>query len=293
MKPLQETTSNPPFDLESRYCQYLVEKIYSIYMEKERAMFTPEVRSGTRSWHALFNNSTEADNPEENKKYFVTIEQMFKNVCLNPLYEEEYRLNYYDSMIVLSKFLSSKPNVERQSEPGPLRTNIGEFISANADILWRTSDKTEWAELEDSDYTYGLVSSNQFKVDAFEEIHIPHKEVQEIWTILAEFSKLPEGHLKILSQLSSEILYFCYQQKLLQSLPNAINLTQEVFCNIDEQQIRFEVDPETGEEWLVIDITLPGEVDEVLDQYERYTNLFVSSVPWPDRSKIRLSFNII
>jgi hypothetical protein len=54
-----------------------------------------------------------------------------------------------------------------------------------------------------------------------------------------------------------------------------------------------EEDPETGERWLLIAITVYGEVGEILEQYERYTEQWIAAVPWPERDKIRLSFNII
>lgn len=54
-----------------------------------------------------------------------------------------------------------------------------------------------------------------------------------------------------------------------------------------------EEDPETGERWLLIAVTVFGEVGEILEQYERYTEQWVDAVSWPERDKIRLSFNII
>ncbi len=52
-------------------------------------------------------------------------------------------------------------------------------------------------------------------------------------------------------------------------------------------------DPETGKKWVLVSINVHGDVEEVLNQYEGYIEDWVSSVPWPQRDKIRLSFNIV
>jgi hypothetical protein len=84
-----------------------------------------------------------------------------------------------------------------------------------------------------------------------------------------------------------------YLKTQLQYLPVAIDLIERHFPSIDKLDLYLEHDPETEEEWLVLDLTLRGEVDEVLDNYDKYTDHWVSSVPWPQRQKIRLSYNII
>ncbi len=106
-------------------------------------------------------------------------------------------------------------------------------------------------------------------------------------------SDLVEDFVQIERQISPEILQFCSQNGILQSLPVAIDLIERHFPSNDKLDLYLEHDPETEEEWLVLDLTLRGEVDEVLDNYDKYTDHWVSSVPWPQRHKIRLVYNII
>lgn len=62
---------------------------------------------------------------------------------------------------------------------------------------------------------------------------------------------------------------------------------------MQELHLQPEHDPETSEEWLVLDVTIQGDEEKVLDAYGRYIDRWVSAVPWPERNKIRLSYNII
>ncbi|MBI4641576.1 MAG: hypothetical protein HY731_12830 [Candidatus Tectomicrobia bacterium] len=94
-------------------------------------------------------------------------------------------------------------------------------------------------------------------------------------------------------QLSQDVLHFCLRQGILQHLLVALDLVEKYFSSIRELHLHYEHDPEIGEEWLVIEVTVQGEVEEVLDNYDTYTDCWVSSVPWADRHKIRLSYNIV
>src|SRR2546430_8350911 len=92
--------------------------------------------------------------------------------------------------------------------------------------------------------------------------------------------------------LSEDLLRFCSQQGILPYLPVAIDLAKTCFPSLQELHPQREQDPETGEEWLVLDIVLQGDEEKILDAYEQYTDLWVAAVSWPDRAKIRLSSNI-
>ena len=94
-------------------------------------------------------------------------------------------------------------------------------------------------------------------------------------------------------QLSPESISFCTKERILKYISVAVTLIKRNFGAIDEIKMEAEIDPETGEEWLLIEISVQGRVEEVLDKYERYISEWVSVVPWPERHKIRLSYNII
>ena len=98
---------------------------------------------------------------------------------------------------------------------------------------------------------------------------------------------------KFLTLLSPEILQFCSRHEILPYLAVAIDLIEKSFPSIFNLKIYPEQDPETEDEWLLLDLTLQGEVDEVLDNYDAYTDRWICSVPWPQQEKIRLSYNIL
>jgi hypothetical protein len=99
------------------------------------------------------------------------------------------------------------------------------------------------------------------------------------------------GHRRIV--LSQSLYNFCLRYNIQNYLQLAINLAKRCFPSLHELQLYLEHDPDTGEQWLVIDATVEGEVDEILSKYDKYTDLWISSVPWPDRSKIVLVYDII
>lgn len=93
--------------------------------------------------------------------------------------------------------------------------------------------------------------------------------------------------------LTPEIIDFSTRQGIEDYLKVGITLVQGCFSPIRNIDLQLEEDPETGEEWVIINVTVQGEVGEVLDDYERYTEEWVTSVPWPEREKVCLSYNII
>jgi hypothetical protein len=92
---------------------------------------------------------------------------------------------------------------------------------------------------------------------------------------------------------SADLLDFCSQQGTLPHLSVALDLIEACFSSIQNLCLQPEQDPETGEEWLVLDITIQGDEEQILDAYSRYTDRWISTVPWPERNKIRLAYNII
>jgi hypothetical protein len=95
------------------------------------------------------------------------------------------------------------------------------------------------------------------------------------------------------TEISPDLVHFCRQHDILTRLPVALALVEQCFSSIQGLELVSEEDPETGEVWLVIDVTVHNEINEVLAQYDTYTDQWVAAVPWPDRSKIRLAYNIV
>ena len=96
-----------------------------------------------------------------------------------------------------------------------------------------------------------------------------------------------------ISRIPPKVLPFCTTEGILNYVSVATEIIEQSFQQIDKIGMAVEEDPETGERWLLLAIRVYGEVGEILEQYERYTEQWVASVPWPERDKIRLSFDII
>ena len=78
-----------------------------------------------------------------------------------------------------------------------------------------------------------------------------------------------------------------------ETLIEAISLANKHFTDVQTIDVRWEQDPEAGENWIAVEVTTKDEVDEVLEKYDNYTNEWVSLVPWNKRERIRLSYDII
>ncbi|MEW6750537.1 MAG: hypothetical protein AB1505_06115 [Candidatus Latescibacterota bacterium] len=51
-------------------------------------------------------------------------------------------------------------------------------------------------------------------------------------------------------------------------------------------------DPEVGDRWIALEVTLEGHVPAVLDQLDAFTDAWVARVPWPQRDAVRLRYQM-
>jgi hypothetical protein len=94
-------------------------------------------------------------------------------------------------------------------------------------------------------------------------------------------------------EIPPEVFQFCNQERIVNYVPVAVDIIERSFRNLAETEMRVEEDPETGEKWLMIAIAVQGKVEDVLQDYDRYTESWLAAVPWPECHKIRLSFDIL
>jgi len=94
-------------------------------------------------------------------------------------------------------------------------------------------------------------------------------------------------------EIPPEVFQFCNQERIVNYVPVAVDIIERSFRNLAETEMRVEEDPETGEKWLMIAIAVQGTVEDVLQDYDRYTESWLAAVPWPECHKIRLSFDIL
>jgi hypothetical protein len=94
-------------------------------------------------------------------------------------------------------------------------------------------------------------------------------------------------------EIPPEVFQFCNQERIVNYVPVAVDLIERSFRNLAETEMRVEEDPETGEKWLMIAIAVQGRIEDVLQDYDRYTESWLAAAPWPECHKIRLSFDIL
>jgi hypothetical protein len=87
-----------------------------------------------------------------------------------------------------------------------------------------------------------------------------------------------------------EVAWFCNSHQLFATLQHAIQLADACFPPLERLSVEMEVDPETGEEGVVILVGVSMAVDEVLQCKAAYTRRWVDSVPAGPRHLIRLVF---
>jgi hypothetical protein len=92
-------------------------------------------------------------------------------------------------------------------------------------------------------------------------------------------------------EMTPEIDAFCLRLGVRKHVPIAIQIVEESFSSARELALEREQDPETGEEWLVLDLTISGGVDDFLREYDQFTEKKVRMIPWPEVLKIRLSWH--
>jgi hypothetical protein len=76
-------------------------------------------------------------------------------------------------------------------------------------------------------------------------------------------------------------------------LPKALNLIEQCFPGTQRIRGTMASDPEVGDEWLELQLTLGGEVTELADAWDEFTRQWVAVVPSPDHHLIRPSFDIL
>jgi tetratricopeptide (TPR) repeat protein len=83
---------------------------------------------------------------------------------------------------------------------------------------------------------------------------------------------------------------FSEKYRLHGHLQTAIKLINDCFEGSTVKNLKIGHDPETDEEWLIVQCRVRGNIKDILNSYDRYTDMWISSVPWPEREKIRLSY---
>lgn len=260
MKQTQETSSELLFHEEGQYCRRVLRDKYFSSIKPKSVLEETNVSIGFQDAYCLA----------------MAEEQVYTALCANIISTRQEHglmasLSLREISPILLRLRSSKEYSMAQTTP--IIDKLTQLWVHSAIGFRRIIDINQIHR----NLTFDITSSNP--VEDFLRVELP-----------MEFLKIPS---KFLPQVTPEIIEFCSRERITSYLPTAINSIERNFPSISELKIEVEQDPETDEEWLVLNVTIRGEVDEVLSQYDKYIDYWVSTVPWPERQKIRLLYNII
>ncbi len=107
-----------------------------------------------------------------------------------------------------------------------------------------------------------------------------------------EFLSYNDRWTQLTGEKHSLISFHDFSEKhgLQKHLQTAIRLINDCFKGSTFKDLKLGHDPETDEEWLIVEWRVHGSIEEILNSYDHYTDMWISSVPWPEREKIRLSY---
>jgi len=103
---------------------------------------------------------------------------------------------------------------------------------------------------------------------------------------------LPSAAWESKNYLTKELSNFCKKKGILEYLNIAMDIIRESFASVRQLSLSSEQDPETDEQWILIDIAVDGPTGEVLKAYDRYIDQWVSAAPESVRETIKLSYRI-
>ena len=92
---------------------------------------------------------------------------------------------------------------------------------------------------------------------------------------------------------TNEAILFCAEHTLIKYLGLAEKLIKENFHAVSKISFSVEYDPEISDQWVIADIEVFGEIDQVIAWEDEFVKEWVATVPSPERNMIRLSCDMI
>ncbi len=93
--------------------------------------------------------------------------------------------------------------------------------------------------------------------------------------------------------LTPELRDFCVRLDILDEAQVVVDLVSQCFPNHQSLTLYPSGNPETDEQWLVVEVSLREEVPEVLRQYDAFTEAKLAAIPNRKHDRIRLSYHVI
>ena len=92
----------------------------------------------------------------------------------------------------------------------------------------------------------------------------------------------------LLEELTPEVHAFCERAGIAAYLQLAVQLVREHYPEAREMNAEIVHDPDSGEEWMALNIEVPVGVDEMLARDEPFLDRWIAAAPWPERDKIAI-----
>jgi hypothetical protein len=89
----------------------------------------------------------------------------------------------------------------------------------------------------------------------------------------------------------AKVLDFCAQQGSIAYLQQAVSLALEHFKTVRKVETRLQQDPDVDVQRVIIDLTVEGEIDEVLASKEAFDEAWGDVAPTSQQDAIRLLFD--
>jgi hypothetical protein len=92
----------------------------------------------------------------------------------------------------------------------------------------------------------------------------------------------------VMPPLSEEVREFCERHALFDHMAKALELARQCFTIVGEPVVVFEQDPDNDEEYLLLEIQVPGSVSERVESRVRFADAWTQFVTLPEVRLIRL-----
>ena len=113
-----------------------------------------------------------------------------------------------------------------------------------------------------------------------------HNLIETLRPQLSDDRKIEINH-------TNEAILFCAEHTLIKYLGLAEKLIKEHFTTVRKISFSVEYDPEISDQWVIADIEVYGEIDQVIAWEDEFVKEWVVTVSYPERNMIRLSCDII
>lgn len=97
----------------------------------------------------------------------------------------------------------------------------------------------------------------------------------------------------IMGDLSQDVTAFLKTHSLTNDFARFLDTASHSFKRLGQATARVQTDPEELDQWVAVDITVQGDVDSILEQYNLFTDMVVSDLSPAANALLQISLNIV